>query len=218
MVEDGPAPSKSTLHTIGELGPKWITAITGLIVALTGAGFLVGHVTASPATAAQPTVTAQSTVTVTKTSQQTPAASTSSSTAPIAMTSADGSSGSSAPASANGKQLGSYNIRMSVNYFVPLDTTQPAQTQFNTSSIGDISSGAGYISPVNGNKLVALPGGTKPTYQACSTSTTFATNVVMIGGASACIIETSGKLAGVYVDSVQGSYGVLDVTVWQYTQ
>lgn len=38
---------KSALARFGELGPAWITAIAALIVALTGAGFFVGHVTAS---------------------------------------------------------------------------------------------------------------------------------------------------------------------------
>lgn len=33
---------------IGELGPAWITAIAALIVALTGAGFFAGRVTAGP--------------------------------------------------------------------------------------------------------------------------------------------------------------------------
>jgi hypothetical protein len=36
---------------IGELGPAWISAIAGLIVALTGAGFIVGHASASSGTA-----------------------------------------------------------------------------------------------------------------------------------------------------------------------
>jgi hypothetical protein len=36
---------------IGELGPAWISAIAGLIVALTGAGFIAGHATASSSTA-----------------------------------------------------------------------------------------------------------------------------------------------------------------------
>jgi hypothetical protein len=45
---------------IGELGPAWIGAIATLIVALTGAGFFAGRVTA-------PTVTPTQTVTVTPT-------------------------------------------------------------------------------------------------------------------------------------------------------
>ncbi|MBV8934018.1 MAG: hypothetical protein JOZ47_22770 [Kutzneria sp.] len=41
---------------LGELGPTWITAISGLIVALTGAGFFVGRVSAPNASAPPTTV------------------------------------------------------------------------------------------------------------------------------------------------------------------
>ena|ERR1022692_2690022 len=65
MSESGKAedPAKSGWTRLWEIGPLWITAITGLIVALTGAGFLVGHVTGSTRSAApQPTVTVTRTV------------------------------------------------------------------------------------------------------------------------------------------------------------
>jgi hypothetical protein len=57
----GKEPPKSGWARLGEVGPAWISAITGLILALTSAGFFVGHVTASGHP--QPNVT----ITVTKT-------------------------------------------------------------------------------------------------------------------------------------------------------
>jgi hypothetical protein len=54
----GGGPPKSGWARLLEIGPAWITAISGLIVALAAAGFFVGHVTASGGTAApQPTAT-----------------------------------------------------------------------------------------------------------------------------------------------------------------
>jgi NPCBM/NEW2 domain len=64
MMESGQGdgPHKSGWARLLEVGPAWITAITGIIVALTAAGFFVGHATAGSG-AATPAVT----VTVTKT-------------------------------------------------------------------------------------------------------------------------------------------------------
>lgn len=66
MIESGQGggPEKNGWARLLEVGPAWITAITGVIVALTAAGFFVGHATAgSGAATPAPTVT----VTVTKT-------------------------------------------------------------------------------------------------------------------------------------------------------
>jgi hypothetical protein len=49
MAENHEPAKERRLGRIGELGPTWITAIAALIVALSGAGFFVGHVTASSA-------------------------------------------------------------------------------------------------------------------------------------------------------------------------
>lgn len=48
MSENHEQPVKRRFARIGELGPVWVTAVAGLIVALTtGSGFIVEHFTAS---------------------------------------------------------------------------------------------------------------------------------------------------------------------------
>ncbi|HEY1715268.1 MAG TPA: hypothetical protein VGG07_20360, partial [Solirubrobacteraceae bacterium] len=57
MAEGSSTKSKGTLRAIGELGPAWITSLTSLVVALTAAGFFVGHATAGTSASPQPVVT-----------------------------------------------------------------------------------------------------------------------------------------------------------------
>lgn len=214
MVEDSnPASPKSVLSTLGDLGPKWITSIAGFIVALTGAGFFVGHATATQVATPQPTITIIKTVLA----QATTTATSSSSASPGATGTTGATAAPGVANAANGTQLGAYTIDLSWGYSVPLTTAKPGQAQFTTTDVGDVNLGNYAISPLNGDKVVTLPGGTKPSYQACSNASTFVNGLGVTAGASGCVVEASGKLAGVYVDSQQSTGLVLDVTVWQYT-
>jgi hypothetical protein len=66
--------------------------------------------------------------------------------------------------------------------------------------------------------MISLPAGTTPTYSACTTGTVFEDNASPAQGTSFCIIETSGRVAGVTVTSMGSSlsYAGLQVTVWKY--
>lgn len=205
--DDSPRP-KIEWRAIGELGPAWITSITGLIVALTGAGFFVGHLTGGSSPTPQPTVT----VTVTKTVQVAANGS------PVATVPSAGGTGSATAGSgsANGTQLGSYTIDLPAGYSVPLGPTKPTQSQFITGqSGGDLYyTGLGYFPGLSSEKLVTLTSGTPPTYSACQGSTFF-NSVNDDAGESFCIVE-SNDLVGLYVQSDQSGYAVINVNVWRY--
>jgi hypothetical protein len=64
MAESGGSDRKRWSTRLAELGPTWITALTGLLVALTGAGFFVGRATVEASQAPPTTVTRTVTVTV----------------------------------------------------------------------------------------------------------------------------------------------------------
>lgn len=196
-------PSRKTrTQLIAELGPAWITAIAVLIGAMTAvAGFFLGHATVSNASP-HPTVT----VTVTR-----PASATSVS-----------SNGPSSPTpsteSSNGVLLGSYSIDLNYPNSVPLGPSKPTQSQFNTGGAGDLGTGAPadtlVFVPLNGDKMVSLPNGATPTYQACATSSVFASQASSTAGTAFCLIE-SGRIAGLMVTSDNSSYAALQVSVWQ---
>lgn len=63
---------------------------------------------------------------------------------------------------------------------------------------------------------ITLPGGSTPSYSACTTGTVFANSENTTAGTAFCIEET-GRVAGVTVVSVNSSssYITLKVSVWQ---
>lgn len=200
---------KSGMARFAELGPAWIGALATLLVALTGVGFFAGRVTtqATP----QPTVT--STVTVTA--------------APVTGASGSQSPGASSGAtatSANGAVLGSYTFTLPQYDSAPLGTTAPDQAQILSGTGQDViwNTGAG-SSPLEtggGDKLLNLPSGSTPTYQACSTDTLSSGEVVNPNAGNAfCLIEATGKMAGVTITSANNSqspyYLVLHVVIWE---
>lgn len=205
MAQDSrPPASQSKLRHIAELGPAWISAIGGLIVALTGAGFFVGHATAKPAVLPQQTVTVVKTVTI--------------SPSPADSLQASATSSTNTGVGAAGTQLGSYSVNLGFGHSIPLGAAKPVQADFSTSGLGDLGTAAPadhlVFVPINGNKMLSLPGGTTPTFQACANDTVFAGQADSAPGTSFCLIET-GKIAGVIIASAQPSYVVLNVTVWQ---
>jgi hypothetical protein len=210
VAERSPSQSRGALRTIGELGPAWISSLTGLVVALTAAGFFVGHATANTGASPRPVVTVIKTVKVGESAGS--AGSTSA-------TDAGANTGptSNAASEPNGTELGSYSIDLSAYYSVPLGATKPSQSQFAYEvRSGDLYYTGGDYYPGPNEQSVGLPSGTLPSYEACSTGTTFNDQVEDVAGASFCVIEAEGKLAGVHVTSDESGYAVLQITVWQY--
>jgi hypothetical protein len=119
----------------------------------------------------------------------------------------------------SGAQLGAYTVDINFPYSIPLGPTKPTQSQFSKTGLGDLGTAAPadhlVFVPINGNKMLSLPGGSTPTYQACANGTVFANQADSAPGTSFCIIEKTGKIAGVTLTSAQSSYVVLTVTVWQ---
>lgn len=188
---------------IGELGPAWISAIAAVIVALTGAGFFAGRVSAPASLANQPTKISATTV---------PTA------APVsAGTSASASPSGVAATVGNGTLLGSYSFQLTNAYNAPLGPTAPTQSQIAAGGAYDVGY-SGDLSAGNNEKMISLPAGTTPTYSACTTGTVFEDSASPAQGTSFCIIETSGRVAGVTVTAMGSSlsYAVLQVTVWKY--
>jgi len=66
--------------------------------------------------------------------------------------------------------------------------------------------------------MVSLPNGSTPTYSACTTGTVFEDSAPLTQGTAFCIIETSGRVAGVTITSIGNSsaYVGLNVTLWKY--
>ncbi len=136
-------------------------------------------------------------------------------------------SGKSAPASSSsgsstltdGTPLGAYDINLTADYSVPLGGTKPTQSQFNTSGTGDLGTSTPadmlVFGPISPDKMVALPAGSTPTYQACTTATTFSNQASSTAGTAFCLLE-AGKVAGVTVTQNGSNYATLHVAVWQH--
>ncbi|MFE6049137.1 hypothetical protein ACFQ6N_00085 [Kitasatospora sp. NPDC056446] len=120
---------------------------------------------------------------------------------------------------ANGTVLGTYSVNINADHSIPLRATKPTQAEFSTTGQGDLGTGGpgGHLVflPINGTKMLALPSGTTPTYEACASDTVFSTQADSTAATSFCVLE-KGSMAGVTVASVNSTYVVLDVTVWQH--
>ena len=190
------------LGRIGELGPAWLSALAAVVVALTSAGFFAGRVSATSSHATQPPK-------ITKTAPTAPPVSPGGSASPAAL--------SGAGTAGNGTQLGSYSFQLTETYSAPLGPTAPTQSQIAAGGAYDISYNGSVNSGTN-EKMVSLPNGSTPTYSACTTGTLFEESAPTAPGTAFCIIETSGRMAGVTITSVGNSsaYIGLEVTVWKY--
>jgi hypothetical protein len=185
-----------------ELGPAWISALVAVIGLLTaGAVYVVVvHVGAS----STPTATAP----------PSPAVSRGGPTAGPSPTGDTGTAG-------NGTQLApSYLFQLTNSYSAPLGLTKPTQAQIGR---GVASYDIFYydaFQPGPGEKMLSLPNGSTPTYTACATDTVFVGSASATPGTAFCIVETTGRVAGVTVTSINGSpnYAVLKVTLWQDVQ
>jgi hypothetical protein len=201
------SPKKGLMARIAELGPAWITAITGLIAVLVAAGFFAGRSTGSPG--AQPTKT----ITVT----ETPSA-----TRSQASPSSDSPTGTQSPIP-NGTLLGSYTFTLPGYGSAPLGTTAPTQAQILAGTGKDViwNTGAGGapLQTGGGDQMLSLSNGATPTYQTCKNDTITSDEESYNVGTTYCLIETTGKMAAVSVvssDATQPPLSiVLHVLVWQ---
>jgi hypothetical protein len=201
------SPPKHRASRLGDLGPAWITAIATLIAAgVAVAGFFTGRATAAPAAVPARTVT------VTATAHA---------PSPVATAQATPSVTAAAQASnpGNGSLLGAYTVKLPGGYGIPLATTAPTQSQFAPAGFGDLYENDGGFVPGNGgNKMLSLPGGTTPTYQACASDTSFVPQISATVATAFCIVET-GRMVGVSVTAVSVNTDPTDYTlrvmVWQ---
>ncbi|MFE3878209.1 hypothetical protein ACFXPX_27910 [Kitasatospora sp. NPDC059146] len=196
--------------------PGIITAAAALVTAIGGA-FYGGTQAATPSP----------TVTVTQTEWRSP--SPAPPTAPVppvpsVSDTATVSPVSPGPTGAAGTLRGSYSFQLPALYYAPLGPQKPTQPDIvgATNSSGDISwkadQGGQQIEAGTSERMLALPNGSTPTYQACSTGTQFITGAPSTPGSVFCILERPGLIAGVQVTSVNENsptYVTLQVSVWQ---
>jgi len=169
--------------------------------------------------------TAQPTVTVTVTSPASGAPTLSPSPSPAGSSGASSSaspaatSSSGAGTASNGKQLGSYSVKIPPGYSVPLGAAAPTQAQFtaNGSVTGDdlYFSGSAF-QPANNDKMLMLPNGVVPTYQKCVADTVFIGSADATPGTAFCIIGAAA-MVGVTVKSFSSAqtYVLVHATVWK---
>jgi hypothetical protein len=134
------------------------------------------------------------------------------------------SSASQSAPSRNGAQFGTYSLKLPSGYYAVLGATAPTQSQLISATEGDIvwrsDLGGSPLVPGRGERIVTLPNGATPSYQACADGILLTGSASYVTGTAFCVIETTGKMAGVTVTSsslTQPSYIVLQVTVWQNT-
>jgi hypothetical protein len=124
----------------------------------------------------------------------------------------------------DGDLLGSYTFRLGQYTSAPLGATAPTQAQIlaNSGDIGwNTGAGGSPLQPGNGEQFANLPSGTTPTYQSCKADTVFSNSASPNVGTAFCVIETTGRIAGVTVVSTNMTqtpwYLNLHVTVWVNT-
>jgi hypothetical protein len=201
------AKKKGGWDRFAELGPAWITSVATLLVAVTGAGFFAGRITASSAPVIQPTEIVTKTVTANPVSASQKA---------VPSTSTGVASNVD-----NGTKLGKYSFQLPSGYSAPLGPTAPTQSEIGASGGSydvDWPSPLEPLYPGNDEQMVGLPNGSSPTYSSCTSNTTLETAAPTDEGTAFCIIETTGRVAGVVVTLAvhsANSYVTLQVTVWK---
>jgi hypothetical protein len=118
----------------------------------------------------------------------------------------------------NGTLEGTYSFQLTEPYSAPLGATAPTQAQIAAGAACDIYYN-GEITSCNSEKIVSLPNGSTPSYSACTASTLFEDSASANQGTAFCIIETSGRVAGISVAAAGNTpsyYVTLKVSVWQY--
>jgi hypothetical protein len=192
-----------------------------LAVALTAAGLVAGcsgTTSSSPAAALAPKGAGSAAA-----SQAAPATPTSLSPAASPVTSpaiSPSATSSPVPASTvgNGTLEGTYSVQLTEPYSAPLGASAPTQAQIAAGAACDVYYN-GQLTSCNSEKIVSLPNGSTPSYSACTASTLFVDSASANQGTAFCIIETSGRVAGISVAAAGNTpsyYVTLKVSVWQY--
>ena len=192
-----------------------------LAVALTAAGLVAGcsgTTSSSPAAALAPKGAGSAAA-----SQAAPATPTSLSPAASPVTSpaiSPSATSSPVPASTvgNGTLEGTYSVQLTEPYSAPLGASAPTQAQIAAGAACDVYYN-GQLTSCNSEKIVSLPNGSTPSYSACTASTLFVDSASANQGTAFCIIETSGRVAGISVAAAGNTpsyYVTLTVSVWQY--
>jgi hypothetical protein len=182
-----------------QLGPAWIGAIIAVVGLLTGGAVyvVVVHVGTSANATTPPS----------------PAVSRESPTAGPTLP-------EDASTAGNGTQLGSYSFPLTGAYSAVLGPTEPTQAQIGQGLASyDITYFYGFH-PGPGENMWILPNGSTPTYSACATDRIPVGSAPQTQGTAFCILETTGRMAGITVTSMNNSpnYAVLQVTLWQDVQ
>lgn len=123
----------------------------------------------------------------------------------------------SGSAVADGTQLGAYQFNLPGGYYVPLGPTAPKQSQFTIYTSDDLGwDDSAFLITTGGDKLLSLPTGSTPTYQACANATSFIESASDNPGTAVCVVESTGRIAGVtVVSAVPNQYLVIKVVIWQ---
>ncbi len=118
---------------------------------------------------------------------------------------------------ANGTQLGSYQFDLPGGYYVPLGPTAPKQSQFTIYTSGDLGwDDSAFLVTSGGDKLLGLPTGSTPTYQACTNKTSFIESASDNPGTAVCVVESTGRIVGVtIVSAVPNQSLVIEAVIWQ---
>ena len=183
-----------------QLGPAWISALVAVVGLLAGgAVYVVVHVGTSSTATVPPSPS--------------PAVSREGTTAGPTLP-------EDASTVANGTQLGSYSLPLTNATDAVLGLTAPTQAQIGQGLASyDILYYDGFAAGP-GERTWSLPNGSTPTYSACTTTRIPEAGASPTQGTAFCIVETTGRIAGIKVTSISNSpnYAVLQVTLWQDVQ
>ena len=206
---------KAFVRWAGELlGRPWWVGL-GVILATTAA--VAGYFLAASGPPASSEVnTAQPASSVAAAAASTPRATQGSAPGSLPSTAPASTSGGTPP---DGTKLAAFSFPMSPNYTVVLGPTRPTYSQFTPAGdecdSGDLCN-LGVFTVNNGNTLLALPGGSTPSYTACENAQPVS-SMPDTAGTSFCVAET-GLMVGVTVASLSSTppnSSELDVTVWR---
>jgi|SRR5579863_2414605 len=193
-----------------------------LALALTAAGLAAGCSTATHSSNSAGALAPKGAGSATATQAPATQASLSPAASPTVASPATSPSATSSPLPAstagNGTLEGTYSFQLTEPYSAPLGATAPTQAQIAAGAACDIYYD-GEITSCNSEKIVSLPNGSTPSYSACTASTLFEDSASANQGTAFCIIETSGRVAGISVAAAGNTpsyYVTLKVSVWQY--
>jgi hypothetical protein len=118
--------------------------------------------------------------------------------------------------------LGSYPVDLASGYAVPLGASKPSQSAFSATGVGDLEKVYSrlQVASASNDQLESLPGGTAPTYAACSSDTDFTGMIIPYVGTSFCLTEASGLIVGGIVTALSsGDYAsntaIIRISVWR---